>query len=57
MGKKKSFYRDDLGLSIRRKMRELDLADREPEERDHALGSQRPADQEDEDWEAKLYEP
>jgi hypothetical protein len=29
----------------------------EPEESDHTLGSQRPADQEDEDWEAKLYEP
>ena len=57
MGKKKSFYTDDLGLSIRHKMRELDLADREPEERGYELGSQRPADQEDEDWEAKLYEP
>jgi hypothetical protein len=38
-------------------MRELDLADREPEELDHTLGSQLPADQEDEDWEERLYEP
>ena len=57
MGKKKSFYGDDLGLSIRKKMRELDLADREREELDHTLGSQLPADQEDEDWEERLYEP
>jgi len=57
MGKKKSFYVGDLGLSIRNKMRELDLADREPEEQDPALGSQCPADQEDDDWEEKLYEP
>jgi len=57
MGKKKSFYVGDLGLSIRNKMRELDLADREPEEQDPALGSQCPADQEDEDWEERLYEP
>jgi hypothetical protein len=57
MGKKKSFYGDDLGLSIRKKMRDLDLADREPEELDHTLGSQLPADQEDEDWEERLYEP
>jgi hypothetical protein len=57
MGKKKSFYGDDLGLSIRKKMRELDLADREPEKQDHTLGSQLPADQEDEDWEERLYEP
>jgi hypothetical protein len=56
MGRKKSFYKDDLGLSIRHKMRELDLADYEPEE-EHMLGSQLPADQEDEEWEAKLYEP
>jgi len=57
MGKKKSYYGNDLGLSIRQKMRDLDLEDREPEDYDPTLGSQLPADQEDEDWEEKLYEP
>ena len=57
MGRKHNYYTDDLGSSIKRKLRELDLADRKPEEFEHLLGSQLPADQEDEDWEARLYEP
>ena len=53
MGKRKSYYGEDEGLAIRKKMREFDQEDKDdnPDE-DQPI----PVDQEDEDWHEKMYE-
>ena len=50
---RKSYYGEDEGLAIRKKMREFDLEDGKeyPDE-----GPQIPVDQEDEDWQERMYE-
>ena len=47
---RKSYYTEDEGLAIR-KMREFDLEDLEIDE-----DQQIPVDQEDEDWQERMYE-
>ena len=53
MGKRKSYYGEDEGLAIRKKMREFDQDDGEhdPDE-DQPI----PVDQENEDWQERMYE-
>ena len=53
MGKRKSYYGEDEGLAIRKKMREFDL-----EENGNDPDEDRPIllDQEDEDWQERMYE-
>jgi hypothetical protein len=53
MGKRKSYYGEDEGLAIRKKMREFDLEEKgnDPDE-DRPI----PVDQEDEDWQERMYE-
>jgi len=53
MGKRKSYYGEDEGLAIRKKMREFDLEEKgnDPDE-DCPI----PVDQEDEDWQERMYE-
>mgnify|MGYP003151327038 FL=1 len=48
---RKSYYGEDEGLAIRKKMREFDLEDLEIDE-----DQQVPVDQEDEDWQERMYE-
>jgi len=50
MGRRKSYYAEDLGYSIRDKMKELDDQD---SEEDPEIPR---ADQEDEEWVERLYE-
>ena len=52
----KRFYEDDLGLSIRKKMRELDLRDCDPQIELIPRRYPLPVDQEDENWIEKMYE-
>lgn len=52
----KNFYEDDLGLSIRKKMRELDLRDCDPQIELIPRRYPLPVDQEDENWIEKMYE-
>ena len=54
MGKRKSYYGEDEGLAIRKKMREFDLDERR--EFDPDVGDVAPVDQEDEDWQERMYE-
>lgn len=54
MGKpRKNYYGEDEGLAIRKKMREFDLEESgdDPDE-DRPI----PVDQEDEDWQERMYE-
>ena len=53
MGRYKSQYSEDTGQAIRKKMREFDLDEKgnDPEE-DRPI----PVDQEDEDWQERMYE-
>ena len=53
MGRRKSYYGEDEGLAIRRKMREFDQ-----DESKHDPDEDRPipVDQEDEDWQERMYE-
>ena len=50
---RKSYYGEDEGLAIRKKMREFDLEEKgnDPDE-DRPI----PVDQEDEDWQERMYE-
>ena len=53
MGRRKSYYGEDEGLAIRKKMREFDQ-----DESEHDPDEDRPipVDQEDEDWQERMYE-
>ena len=54
---KKNFYEGDEGRAIQRWMRDLDWRDRNDiQNLEEPCGSARPPDQEDEDWEEKLYQ-
>jgi len=54
MGRYKSQYSEDTGQAIRKKMREFDLDERR--EFDPDVGDAIPVDQEDEDWQERMYE-
>ena len=59
MGRRKSYYGEDEGLAIRRKMREFDLEDSDPEFKNQdsqTLDPLIPVDQEDDDWLERMYE-
>ena len=55
---RKSYYGEDEGLAIRKKMREFDLEARlllqrgDDPDKDYSI----PVDQEDEDWQERMYE-
>jgi hypothetical protein len=56
---RKNYYGEDEGLAIRKKMREFDLEARlllkqrgDDPDKDYSI----PADQEDEDWQERMYE-
>lgn len=53
MGKRKSYYGEDEGLAIRKKMREFD---QDESEHDPDGDQPIPVDQEDEDWQERMYE-
>ena len=53
MGKpRKNYYGEDEGLAIRKKMREFDLEESGDDPEDRPI----PVDQEDEDWQERMYE-
>ena len=54
MGRHKSQYSEDAGQAIRKKMREFDLD--EQREFDPDEEPRIPVDQEDEDWQERMYE-
>jgi hypothetical protein len=60
MSRRKSYYAEDLGLSIRDKMKELDDQDREEIKERRWMREEDPeiprADQEDDEWAERLYE-
>ena len=59
MGRHKSQYSEDAGQAIRKKMREFDLEDRDPEFKNQdsqTLDPPIPVDQEDDDWLERMYE-
>jgi len=60
MSRRKSYYAEDLGLSIRDKMKELDDQDREEIKELRWMRGEDPeiprADQEDDEWAERLYE-
>ena len=49
---RKSYYGEDEGLAIRKKMREFDLEEGRDDPEDQRI----PVDQEDEDWRERMYE-
>jgi len=49
---RKSYYGEDEGLAIRKKMREFDLEEGRDDPEDQRI----PVDQEDEDWQERMYE-
>ena len=49
---RKSYYGEDEGLAIRKKRREFDLEDGADDPEDQRI----PVDQEDEDWQERMYE-
>jgi hypothetical protein len=50
---RKSYYGEDEGLAIRKKMREFDLEESgDDPDKDRPI----PVDQEDEDWQERMYE-
>ena len=49
---RKSYYGEDEGLAIRKKMREFDLEEGRDDPKDQRI----PVDQEDEDWQERMYE-
>ena len=56
---RKSYYGEDEGPAIRKKMREFDLEDLDPESKNQdsqTTDPQIPVDQEDEDWQERMYE-
>ena len=56
---RKSYYGEDEGLAIRKKMREFDLEELDPEFKNQdsqTTDPQIPVDQEDEDWQERMYE-
>ena len=49
---RKSYYGEDEGLAIRKKMREFDLEEGRDDPEDQRI----PVDQEDDDWQERMYE-
>ena len=49
---RKSYYGEDEGLAIRKKMRQFDLEEGRDDPEDQRI----PVDQEDEDWQERMYE-